>query len=310
MIEQPIGIDRVFDDPGAVRALVERQGPYRAMASYLPVSAIRGERATTADGGTLPWFRATWAAKGQPLLDGVAAILENERFREAASRLFQTAEVTPNTVVVNVNAPMPPGAIHVDIPSFQGADRDRYPIKLLQAMGASGLFEPWRIVEAGAVVWFYDGPGGAYDYWPDGLDGPMRSERPPFTNRALVADNDRMYHRIGWIGAPAAEIPTITPAAQIEHLSGNGWVIRDGGRVHAIYSDEQVRISILWKARVKPPRAAGGGDPLTPDRIVEIFAKDFESRGLRVDMPASPLSDETWLDLMHGTYFASVKVPE
>ncbi len=52
------------------------------------------------------------------------------------------AYVTPATVVVNVNAPMPAGAIHVDIPSFRGAGRDRYPIVLLQAMGASGLFEP------------------------------------------------------------------------------------------------------------------------------------------------------------------------
>jgi hypothetical protein len=39
---QPIRIDKVFDDPAAVRAAVERHGPYRAMASYLPVSATRG----------------------------------------------------------------------------------------------------------------------------------------------------------------------------------------------------------------------------------------------------------------------------
>src|SRR4029077_13495870 len=138
--------------------------------------------------------------------------------REAASRLFDTTDVMLNTVVVNVNAPMPVGAIHVDIPSFRGATRDRYPIQLLQAMGCSGLFETWRIVEAGAVVWFYDGPGGAYDYWPEGVNGPMRSELPPFRNRALVSDNDRMYHRIGWIGDPAATIPMITPTAEIAHV--------------------------------------------------------------------------------------------
>lgn len=159
-------------------------------------------------------FRGTWAANGQPLVDDARVILENPRFREAASRLFDTTEVAPNTVVVNVNAPMPAGAIHVDIASFRGATRDRYPIQLVQAMGSSGLFGPWRIIEAGAIVWFYDGPGGVYDYWPEGLGGAMRSERPPFTNRALVADNDRMYHRIGWIGDPAPTIPTITPGAQ------------------------------------------------------------------------------------------------
>ena len=40
-------------------------------------------------------------------------------------------------------------------------------------MGTSGLFEPWRIVEVGAVAWFYAGDGGAYDYWPEGLGGPI-----------------------------------------------------------------------------------------------------------------------------------------
>jgi hypothetical protein len=38
----PIKINDVFDDPGAIRRLVERNGPYRTMASYLPESAVRG----------------------------------------------------------------------------------------------------------------------------------------------------------------------------------------------------------------------------------------------------------------------------
>jgi len=42
----PIRVDGVFDDPGAIRRLVERNGPYRTMASFLPDSAVRGRRAT------------------------------------------------------------------------------------------------------------------------------------------------------------------------------------------------------------------------------------------------------------------------
>jgi hypothetical protein len=307
-----IRIDKVFQDPGAVRALVERQGPYRALASYLPVSATRGVQANAADGGTLPWFRGTWAANGRPLVDGAKLILENPRLWEAAARLFDTAEVTPNTVVVNINAPMPASAIHVDIPSFRGATRDRYPIQLLQAMGSSGLFEPWRIVEAGAVVWFYEGPGGAYDYWPEGLNGAMRSERPPFTNRAIVADNDRMYHRIGWIGHPSPTTPKITPGAQIEHIAGKGWVVSDGGRTFQSYSDEQIRISILWKARVEAADDAGDDRKslLTPEGIVQLFARDLNSRGIRIPTPASPLSDQAWLDLVHSHYYFPVEQPE
>ena len=42
------------------------------------------------------------------------------------------------------------------------------------------------MVRASTLSWFYDGVGGTFDYWPDGIDGPMLSERPPFGNVALV----------------------------------------------------------------------------------------------------------------------------
>jgi hypothetical protein len=313
-----IRIEKVFDDPHAIRRLVERHGPYRALASYLPVSATRGEPAAAGlHGATLPWFRATWAANGRPLVEGAELILENPRFREAASRIFERAVVTPSTIAINVNAPMPAGGIHVDIPAFRGAARDLYPIQLLQAMGSSGLFEPWRIIEVGAVVWFYEGPGGEYEYWPDGLSGPKLSVRAPLTNRAFVADNDRMYHRIGWIGEPAAKIPSISPSARIEHVSGNGWLISDGGCEVQRYSDEQIRISILWKGGIKPAAdiEADNNPSLTDERIVQIFQSDLMLRG--IDMPdrtsslsgQTLLSDEIWLNLVHSVYYAPVNLP-
>jgi hypothetical protein len=309
MRKQPIHIEKVFDDPDAIRAAVQRHSPYPAIASYLPRSATSAEQGTVAAGATLPWFRGTWAANGQPLVEAAREILGNRCFREAAARLFDTSEVTPNTVVVNVNAPMSAGVIHVDIPSFRGAARDRYPIQLLQAMGSSRLFESWRIIEAGAVVWFYEGPGGAYDYWPQGLSGPMRSKGPPFTNQALVADNDRMYHRIGWIGEPSPILPPITPSSQIEHVAGRGWVVADSGREVQSYSDEQVRISILWKGMVKSPRNARDKEepPLSYGRIVEIFTNDLKVRRIHVPALASPLSGQAWLDLVHAAYYSPVE---
>jgi hypothetical protein len=306
-----IRIENVFDDPLAIRALVERNGPYRAMASYLPVSATTGARSTAAKTLALPWFRGTWAANGRPLIAGAETILDNPRFREAASRLFDGAEVTPSTIAVNVNAPMPAGIIHVDIPSFRGATRDRYPIQLLQAMGSSGLFEAWRIIEAGAVVWFYEGRGGEYNYWPEGLDGPMRSERAPLTNRALVADNDRMYHRIGWIGDPAPTIPAISARAEIKHLAGTGWVISDDGRDVQRYGDEQMRISILWKGGVRPANDADNENaPLAPEQIMEIFRSDLIARGIGALDRASSLSDPAWLDLVHSAYYSPISLRE
>ena len=204
---------------------------------------------------------------------------------------------------------MPSGAIHVDIPSFLGATRDRYPIHLLQAMGSSGLFESWRILEAGVVVWFYEGPGGAYDYWPSGLDGPMLRELPPLTNRALAADSDRMYHRIGWIGEPAPITPAITRDSQIQHIASGAWVITDGDRTIQTYSDEQIRISILWKGRVGP--AVGSDDheetPLTLNASCRSLCTTLTREELSHPNLSSPLSDQMWLNLVHSTYCARVE---
>ena len=90
-------IDNVFDDPGAICRLVESNGPYRTMTSYLPKGSIGG-----AESAVLPWFRGTWGAAGRTLVDGADAILHNPRLLGAAAQLV-AAEVAPNTVVVNVN---------------------------------------------------------------------------------------------------------------------------------------------------------------------------------------------------------------
>jgi hypothetical protein len=301
---RPIRVDSVFDDPGAIRRLVELGGPYRTMASFLPDSAVRG-RQTAPGEGVPPHFRAIWAAGGRVLVNGAEVILRNPRLLAAASALFD-ADVIPSTVAVNVCAPMPAGAIHVDVPSFRGADRDRYPMRLLQAMAASGLFEEWRIAEAGAVFWSYQGRGGAYDYWPDGLDGPMRSEHPPFTNIALVADNDRMYHRIGWTGDPAATPPVFSAAAQIGHQAGGGWIISDTGTSPVRYHDGDIRISILWKAQVCPGPGDRAAAPLTPGLITKIISADLVRRGAQVPGRVPSLSDEGWLNLVHSAYYLPV----
>jgi hypothetical protein len=300
----PIRIGGVFDDPDIIRRLVQRNGPYRTMASYLPASAVRGSQAAAGD-GVPPQFRATWAAGGRPLMDGAEVILHNARLLRAASQLFD-AEVIPNTVAVNVTAAMAAGNIHVDVASFRGADRDRYPMQLLQAMAASGLFEDWRVAEAGAVWWSYQGPGGAYDYWPDGLDSPMRSEHPPFINSALVADNNRMYHRIGRTGDPAAAAPALSAAAQISHDANGDWIISDTGRPPVRFHDRDIRISILWKAQVRSGPGSGTAAPLTPELITEIISADLSRRGVQAYGSVPSLSDKGWLDLVHSTYYVPV----
>jgi hypothetical protein len=291
-IAKAIRIEPVFDDPEMVRALFKRNGPYRSIAEYIP---------RRPDKPVLPYFRGNWAIGGKPLVDGAETILYNNRFLDAARALFGCSRLRPTFVVVNLNAPMPAGPLHVDVPTFRGATREQYPLGWLIAMGHSELFESWRMIQAGAVSWFYDGPGGNFEYWPEGLDGPMLTEQPPFCNVAIMADNDRMYHRIGRVGAPGAQLPQMTAAAELHAVDGDTWAIVENGEVRATYRSNAVRLSLVWKADIE---AEANSESLNLDRVMSIFIADLHKRRVDFRVPSDPLSDKTWiatLDSVYGT---------
>ena len=294
-IAKLIRIEPAFDDPESVREMFERHAPYPNMAGYLPTGKTVGN-------SLLPWFRGNWAANGEPLVAGAEKVLHNRRFVDAARAFFGGAAVRPTFVVVNVNAPMPAGNTHVDVPTFRGATRDQYPLRFLVAMGSSGLFERWRVIQAGAVTWLYDGPGGNFEYWPEGLNGPMAVERPPFKNVAIMSDNDRIYHRIGRVGEANAEIPNITTAAEIR-AAGGGWEIVEDGETRATYPSSAIRLSLVRKA-VRESEADADSELLTLDRVMSVFIEDMRRRNLDFRIPTEPLSDSEWMELLDRVYTA------
>ena len=294
----PLRIEPAFDDREQIRAMFTRYAPYRNIAFYGPNGMT--DETDKNQPTVLPWFRGNWAVAGKPLVEGAERILYNERFLEAARAAYGTRAVFPEFVVANINAPMPAGSTHVDIPSFRGATREHYPLPLLKVMGSSGLFEAWRIVRAGVVAWFYEGEGGHFDYWPDGPDGLMRSERSPFGNVAVLADNDTMYHRIGAIGPANAAVPRLSPSAQIERRGDGDWAILENGAVCATYPGPAIRLSIVWKAEIRASDA--DLDPLTPERVVATFAADLRARGVHAATPSQPLADTDWILTLQRAY--------
>jgi hypothetical protein len=296
---KPIRIEPAFDDPGKIRAMFERCAPYRAVATYVP-EGIKDEAHEDAMQPVDPWFRGDWALGGEPLVDGADLILHNKRFLEAAKAAFGASCVNPEFVAVNINGPMRACTTHVDNPSFYGATRIEYPLPFLRVMGFSGLFEAWRVVRASTISWFYEGAGGSFDYWPEGLDGPMRSEQPPFNNVALCSDNDRMYHRIGTIGNGTEEMPRISASAKIQPDGKGNWIILENGEVRATYPSHAIRFSVLWKAEVR--NGNPGADHLTLDRIMEIFTADLRRRNVDFQVPSDPLADTPWILLLQRAY--------
>jgi hypothetical protein len=302
LIPKAIRLEPAFENREQIRSMFERNAPYRALAASAP-EGIKDERPEEAKQPVLPWFRGDWALDGKPLVDGAAAILYNKNFLEAAKVAFGTPLVFPEFVAVNINGPMPASTIHIDNPSFYGATRADYPLPFLRVMGSSGLFEPWRVVRASTLSWFYEGAGGSFDYWPEGLDNPMRSEQSPFGNVALCADTDRVYHRIGPIGDSDAVSPRMSVSAQI-HSNGDGnWSILENGEVRATYPSHAIRFSILWKAAIGD--RASNADNLTLDRIMSIFSTDLRHRGVDFQAPSDPLADTAWILLLQRIYAGS-----
>jgi hypothetical protein len=307
-IARPVRIEPAFDDREHVRSLFYDCSPYPVLGVYVPDGVDDNAGATAGGTSVMPWFRGNWATGGSVAVPGVERILNNPRFLEAAKAAFGVEIVRPKTIVVNLTTPMPAGAPHVDIPSFRGATREHYPLRFLAAMGESRLFERWRVIEAGAISWFYDGPGGAFDYWPDGLDATMSTEKPPFANVAIVADNDRMFHRIGEVGALGAARPVIGPTAQIRAPDRGDWAIVDNGRTVATYRAGEVRLSVLWKAEVFADHEAEKkaiSDRLSLDRVMEILTNDLRRRGIEYVEPSDPLKSDAWVETLRRTYYTS-----
>ena len=298
-IPKPIRIEPAFDDREQIRAMFERYAPYRALATFAP-EGLKDESREEAKRPVLPWFRGDWALGGEPLVEGAELILHNRKFVEAAKAAFGTSFIDPEFVAVNINGPMPTGNTHVDNPSFYGATRVDYPLPFLRVMGFSGLFNEWRVVRASTISWFYEGRGGSFEYWPEGIDGPMLSERAPFGNVALCADTDRIYHRIGFIGNGDAELPQMSASAEVRPDGEGNWTILQDGEVRATYPSRAIRFSILWKAEVRngEPRP----DNLTLDRTMEIFIADLRHRSIDFEVPFDPFADLSWIRLLQRIY--------
>jgi hypothetical protein len=298
----PLRIEPAYRDRDAVLARVQALGPYRLMSGLAGYGALSNMT-------SMPWFREHWALDGRPLVDGIEALLHDDRMRTAARRIFGAEVVRPATLLVNLMGPMAEGVPHVDTPSFRGLERNAVPIWLLLVMGASGLFARWQIRVAGAVTWFYDRPDGEFEYWPENRAGDSRLESGPFGNSAVITDSDRMFHRVRRIGAAGDSLSgaRFGAAARLHFDGGAEAVVMDGERVAARYPADQIRVSLLWKALVFRTDADArafdtGSDDLSLERVVEIFSADLRARGIDHELPAEPLEDATWSKLLLERY--------
>ena len=306
-----VRLSPAWDDPDGVVELIRGAGPFWPLANYAASDAEMAALGRERVSFTPPWFRQDFARESQVLVPGAEAILGNERFAAGARQLGGGVEavVRPRAVYVNVMAPTPFAfPPHLDIPAFRGFTRATQPVWLLKVMATSGLFEAWRTKIATAVSWFYDGIGGDFRYWPDGPQGAMAVERSPFGNVGVLADNEVTFHGVAALGPPGAPMPEgLTRESRLVR-SGSGWDVQDaGGSVQAHVDDDEVRLTVSWKADVfadaaEAERHDRGDDVLTLDTVVELFEKDLAARGVDSRRSDDPLADQAWIATLASTY--------
>lgn len=310
MPRPPVLLPTAVDDASITEDLLVRHGPYWPVQRYVSNDA---EYAALSGGPkdarmpVAPVFRGNWAQPGE-VLPGVEPLLHNERFVNAARRLFGAELVRPTTVYVNLThqMPFPQGPGHTDVPAFRGFDRSAYPITFLTLMGLSGLFEDARVKVATAVCWFYRGRDGGFEYWPDGPDAPPVVHEGEIWNTGVVADNDFMWHRARAVGRPEDGLEFITLDAELV-ARDDGWAIVQGGVEQQRFNREALRVSLSWKAIAFADEAERRQHDehtadLTSSEVLHRFERDLRSRGRRVAIPDDPFRDPGFIGLLHDEY--------
>lgn len=295
-----VDVDRALGDPAWLRATFAAHGPYWNQGRYLSAAGA----ASQMPGGTastvgVPWYREDWALGGQPLVDGAERIVSSPTFAAAAAEVFGGTVVRPHTVYANVQLPAAGTDFgHTDVPEFRGITRDRYPVALLHMMNRSGLFRRWQLDICTAVTWVWDGPGGDFVLWTDGPDHSPDRYPPPLTDRAVISDNDRVFHAVGdFARADGPQSQDLTPTSEVVPVD-DGWQLRDGARTIGTWPREVVRLSVSWKAYVFRDEAAARTfdehtDDLDETRVFDVFAAELARRGAPLE-PSRP-TDESFL---------------
>jgi hypothetical protein len=198
------------------------------------------------------YLRATYAAQGQPLAEGIDRLLQSERLLGHARAVFDAQRIMPDTVFANVYLPGQCLLPHTDVPAFRGADRGGVQPWLLVAMHHSGLFERWRLPIVTIVGYPTASSGGAFYFYPlpseAGAEPRMVVE--PQANSAAVLDADTIFHGVRRV---AGDDKGWRQARDPHLVSGDAgaWSLyeRDEPDVpFATYADEEIRYSISWKA--------------------------------------------------------------
>jgi hypothetical protein len=327
-ILRPVAAPRVFDDAYTedqyrrLIGVVRENGPWQMIIAQhfnsaeeliATMSGSMPEGVTpTFDMFLTPTFRGYLAQNGACLYPELEDCFFNGSFLDRVRSYWNAKYAKPEQLLFNIQGPSASyDTAHVDGTSFRGITNSNTPIWLLNTMAKSGLFQHWLNKKAQVIAWFYQGSiGHGFTYWPDGPLAQPKRLAMPMWGRAVVVQNEMMYHR-GEAGGPAEM--RLPQGLAFESLFGadpesrDGWQITTGGKVIQKVPASETRFLVHWGAEIyadydELKKVMDHTDDLTHERVFDTFIADLRARGHSFDVPSDPLRDREFIKLLTRVY--------
>ena len=310
------------DQHARLLKVVRENGPWQLILAEnfkTPEEVIATTSGKIPEGVTLTWdmilnpvFRGYLARGGVCFYPELEDCYYNSRFLELARNYWGAKYAEPETFLFNIQGPTPIGGPpHLDGTVFRGMTMENTPLWLLLTMAKSCLFTHWQAKKAQVIAWYYKGKiGGGFNCWPNGVDGEPMQIQAPMWGRAVVVENERMFHHGQAAGPVSMRRPTglnISSKFAADPETADGWQIETFGKVNQKIPAEEMRFLLHWGARIYTDMQEmkvtfDHTDDITADRALNMLIADMRKRGVKVEDPTDPMNDREFIALVAQVY--------
>ena len=266
--------------------------------------------AVTWDKVLSPKFRGWIARQGICYYPELYDCYFNPKFLDLARHHWGAKYAEPESFLFNLQGASSPGSVHLDAVMFRGMNLNNTPIWLLLIMAKSGLFQRWQSKKVQITSWYYKGTGGGFKYWPDGPRKEAKQISSPMWGRAIVAENEMMFHHALASGPEALRYPAgldINSTIGPDPTTTDGWQIETSGHVIQRIRSTDLRLLLHWGARVymdmaELKTALDHTDDMDSDKALNLLMADLRARNIAFEMPTDPINDRAFIALLSQVY--------
>ena len=323
-VAPPQILEQVYSDDQHRRLMdvVRRHGPWQLI---LAENFETPEEVIATTSGELPeGVEATWDMILTPVFRGYLGrqgvcfhpeledCYYNSQFLELVRAYWGARYAEPETFLFNIQGPCPIGGPpHLDGTVFRGMTMENTPLWLLLTMAKSCLFRRWQAKKGQVIAWYYRGKvGGGFNCWPDGPQGEPLQIESPMWGRAVVVENERMFHHGQACGPVAERRPAgldIRSVLGVDPETKDGWRITTGDVVNQRIPAEELRFLVHWGARLftdfeELKITFDHTDDIAAETAIGILIDDMRSRGVPFEIPTDPMNDRGFVRLVSQVY--------